>query len=46
MTTIDYNNVLPKKNGHVTQLPSHNGSVQRPLSSVPEVAVLKKFDCN
>ena len=48
MTSLDYNYVLPKKKKkiHITPLSSHNGhlSVQRPLSSVPEVAVLERFD--
>ena len=47
MTAIDYNNVLHKKRKQfilLRYLPIMATSGQRPLSSVPEVAVLERFD--
>ena len=47
MTAIDYNNVLHKKRKKfilLRYLPIMATSGQRPLSSVPEVAVLERFD--
>ena len=38
--------VLPKKFGHITPLPAHNGHLSTtPLSSVFKMAVVERFDC-